>query len=61
MTKQNYLIGWTADLIDGTSRRGTVAVPAEDPQKACSIVAGMVRSQFRNDFEDCSTVALGPA
>lgn len=61
MTNLRFMIGWTVDLTDGTSRRGSVAVSAEDPQKACAIVAGMVRSQFRHDFEDVSTVALGPA
>ncbi|MBJ6800156.1 hypothetical protein [Geomonas propionica] len=61
MPKQDFLVGWTADLTDGTTRRGTVAVPAEDPNKACSLVAGMIRSKLGPDCEDVSVVALGPA
>jgi hypothetical protein len=61
MSKASYMVGWVCELTNGSTRRGTIGVPAENQQQACAAVAGLVRNKFRHEAEEVTVVPLGPA
>lgn len=61
MSNPKVMIGWVCEFKDGSTRRGSVGVPADNTESACRRVAAAIRTQYGQDCDDVSVVVLGPA
>ncbi|WP_136515685.1 hypothetical protein [Geomonas edaphica] len=61
MPKQQLMYAWKVELTNGSTERGTIGVPADDPDRAGAAVVGMLRQKFGREYEDCYVVCIGPA
>jgi hypothetical protein len=61
MSNSRLMFAYTAQLLDGSVKSGSLAVPGEDPATAAQAVAGIVRCKYRRDLEDLSVTCLGVA